>query len=347
MMQTQRGQTLPIWTLGTLSLLLVLFFVLNYSSIIYNQVRAQSAADAAAQGLLSAQATQWNQEVILLHASAVEEYRIRRLLDGMILAIHSDGGCTSGTGTATDCNNVYASLYQNYLNAVTRYTQDVALMARVSTPTQSDINAQMTAMLTAYQDNCGKPNGGDCAFTYTLVDASPRSNSYLENVEADSASIVIGGGTASTAKLDFTPIQIELVACAKIQPLFSAFFHLSAPPFLAVGRAAATNLMVTQEWMDPGHLTNPAPYGDGVTPFQPTEYPESPTNTPLFGTTNYDWYSVQFGGDPSKAFPHQNDFVEIVNNDEFSENTGWWSSIPILPYKGNLTPGSSFACKSS
>ncbi len=346
MMQAQRGQTLPIWTMGTLSLLLMLFFVLNYSGIMYSQIRAQSAADAAAQGLLSVQATQWNQEIMLLHASAVEEFRIRRLLDGMVLAIHGDGGCTAGTGAPTTCASVYASLRQNYINAVARYTNDVALMARVSTPNQGDIEARMNALLAAYQENCGQPNGGDCAFTYTRVDISPRNNAYLENVEADAAGLVVGGGTSSTAKLDFTPLQIEVVACAKIQPLFSKFFHLSAAPFIAVGRAAATNLMVTQEWMDPGHLTNPAPYGDGVTPFQPTEYPESPSNRPIFGTSGYDWYSVQFGGNPNQAFPTSNAFSENVNNDEFSEQTGWWSSIPILPYKGQLTPGTSFACKS-
>ena len=51
----QRGQTFPVWVFGTLTVLTLLGFSVNYGNSLYWQLRAQNAADAAAQGAHAAQ----------------------------------------------------------------------------------------------------------------------------------------------------------------------------------------------------------------------------------------------------------------------------------------------------
>src|SRR5580704_7977838 len=83
----QRGQTLPVWAFGILTVLTLIAFAISYGSMVLWQIRAQNAADAAAQGLLSVQATQWNETTALLTAAAVEEYRIRAIMQATLLTI--------------------------------------------------------------------------------------------------------------------------------------------------------------------------------------------------------------------------------------------------------------------
>ena len=78
-----RGQTLPIWALGIAAALVLAFAALQYGEVLRWQVRAQNAADAAATAALSVQTQTWNQQLALVYAAAVEEWRIRNLLTGM------------------------------------------------------------------------------------------------------------------------------------------------------------------------------------------------------------------------------------------------------------------------
>lgn len=246
----QRGQTLPVWAFGILTVLTLIAFAISYGSMILWQIRAQNAADAAAQGLLSVQATQWNQTTSLLAASAVEEYRTRAIMQALLMTIRGQGGCNSSVGAtgATACSTMYANLRQQYLNAVSRYTADVLLVNRVTALTYANQITQIKAALALYQKNCGQNNGGDCAFNYTLIAATQRDNAYLEDVYADCCAFVVGGGTVAPSALsgNLQPLQIELVACATVPSLFPSFFKFTAPSYTAIGRAAATTIQGTQ-----------------------------------------------------------------------------------------------------
>src|SRR5665213_2051837 len=56
---------------------------MQYGEVLRWQIRAQNAADAAASASLSAQTQTWIQQLALLYAASVEEWRIRHLLSGL------------------------------------------------------------------------------------------------------------------------------------------------------------------------------------------------------------------------------------------------------------------------
>ncbi|MDE2571776.1 MAG: hypothetical protein KGM44_04535 [bacterium] len=338
----QRGQTLPVWALGSLTVLVLLAFALSYGNMVSWQVRAQNAADAAARGLLSIQATQWNEMESDLHAAAVEEYRIRFIVQGMLLAIRGTGGCDSSLSSGpTSCAVMYANLRQQYIDAVQRYTNDVLLIQRISSPTFDDQISAVKSMLQQYQQNCGKANGGDCAFDYTLIAATPRVNQYLSDVFADCCNFVVGGGEPGNPNLsrNFMPMQIEVVACAKVRSLLPAFFSFSAPVYTAIGRAAATTLMSTQEFMYVGYMINP----QTNKPFQVMEYPESANNQAVLSDSDF-WYRVDYGGNPATS-DGSFGYYYTPGNEGLLAVLGWWSSIPEQPFAGTIQPGVSFQCK--
>jgi hypothetical protein len=350
----QRGQTIPMWAFGTLLTLVLVAMAFTYGQTLTWQIRAQNAADAAARGLLAVQTSQWNETNSVLHASAVEEYRMRYLINDLLEVIRGSGGCDAkagDTGPAT-CTAVYSSLRQKYLDALTRYTNDVQILQRVSYPNQATQIAAMQAALALYQSsgNCGNANGGDCAFNYTLVRAAPRQDSYLENVYSDCCAFVVGGGTSVTPKNDLSPLMIEVVACANVKPMLPGFFKWQPQNFQAIGRAAATSIQSTQEFIYVGSIQNSANHN---TVFQPAEYPETSNNTTLAFTNDDQNYRIDYGGSPSNpdnnGDPATSDghfgFTYTPKDQGLLAGTGWWQSMPIKPFAGNLTAGTDFTCK--
>jgi hypothetical protein len=345
----QRGQTFPIWAFGTLTVLTMLALALSYGQMIAWQMRAMNAADAAAKGMLSVQTTQWNETEATLHAAAVEEYRLRVTMNDLLEVIHGDGGC-SATTTPT-CAQLYANLRQNYLDSLTRYTNDVSILGRVSAPTWASQVSEIQAALAQYQASCGTPAGGDCSFDYTLVEATPRPNTYTEDVYADCCNFAVGGGTSGNPKLDLTPMQLEIVACANVTPWIPNFWNWNAPTYQAVGRAAATSIMDTQEFLWVGSIVNPASVTSSV--FQTSEYPESSNNSSVGFANSDQYYRIDFGGNPNNTLNPgdpatsngNNGFVYGAAYPGLMVADGWWTAMPIQPFAGNLTAGVSFACK--
>lgn len=399
-LDSQRGQTFPIWAFGTLTVLTMLALALSYGQMISWQMRAMNAADAAAKGMLSVQTTQWNETEAALHAAAVEEYRLRVTMNDLLEVVQNSGGCNSygestssssqqsgggnntynpdpnaspfyqgggGSGTPTpspttapttsptpnaqSCVTLYAALRQNYLDELTRYTNDVAIAGRISSPAWATQVSEIQAALTQYQTNCGTASGGDCAFDYTLVEVTPRPTTYLEDVYADCCSFVVGGGTSGDPKLDLTPMQIEVVACARITPWVPSFWSWTGGAVDVVGRAAAMPIMASQEFMYVGSLIDPASTSNSV--FQPSEFPAS-TNDQALGFGNDDqYYRIDYGGNPNNTYNSgnpassngDNGFVYSANNPGLEVADGFWSTMAIKPFAGQLTPGSSFSCK--
>ncbi|MDQ2872716.1 MAG: Tad domain-containing protein [Candidatus Eremiobacteraeota bacterium] len=348
-LHAQRGQTIPVWAFGTLTVLTMLAFALSYGNMLRWQIRSQNAADAAARGILSIQATQWNEMESDLHASAVEEYRIRSIAQAMLLTIRGNGGCNVHSDVHDDksCRAMYFNLRAQYANAVTRYANDVTLLQRITNPSFDDQVTAAKAALAAYQQNCGQTNGGDCGFAYTLTAAKPRVDQYLADVRADCCGFVVGGGTNAPASLakNLSPMQIEVVACANVPTLLPAFFKFTAPTYTAIGRAAATTVMSTQEFMYVGTINNPLT----GKPFQQVEYPASEDGQ---GDGNGNgngnkgdgsWYDVDYGGNAAVS-DGKFGFYYTPENQGLLAAMGWWSSIPERPFAGQLQLGGSVKC---
>lgn len=333
-MERQRGQVLPVWIFGIFAMLVLTYFLIGYANVVRWQVRAQNAADAAAQAILALQTQQFNQMTMLLYASDVEEYRVRRLLNGMLLAAHGQGGCGG------QCDAVYQTLRPQFLKAVQRYTNDVIATNRVTANVNFDtIAADAAALLGRLTDAdaCSSQTGGDCAFTYRLVDMHPRT-AGLENVEMDALGLLkpsfsVHTGAATVNAELFAPAQVEVAVCARVPSILPAFFGLAQQPYYAIGRAAATAVMVEQDWLQPGQVVNPIT----GSVFQPDEQYVGP-----FGT-GYDWYGVDFGGNTTQAYESYNVFAAALASDEFSAQLGWWNSIPIAPYTG-ATDAAALGC---
>ena len=357
----KRGQTFPVWVFGTLTVLTLLAFSVNYGNAIYWQLRAQNAADAAAQGAMSVQATRWNAMLGDLHAAAVEEYRLRYIARDLDVITAPNAalvtGCATSGGGPLSCATIYQNLVSQYVAAANRYTSDVQLMQALSTPTFGGDVADIQAAVANFQTNCSSNNGGDCAFNYTVVNPRPRLTA-LNDVISDCCGDTVGGGLVAPASLNqaLQPIEIEVVACAKVKPLFpSALSWVAAPTFTAIGRAASTTIMATQEFMEMGAVVNPV----SSTVFQPSEYPESaPIGTgggPVNGANNDAPLRIDYGGNvtcplgncgnPQRVVnPGNGIFNGVIHNQAMDIYTGWWTSIPIAPYSGPLNAGQ-FTCK--
>ena len=334
----ERGQVLPVWCLAIVAMLVMVLMAVRYADIVRWQIRAQNAADAAAQAVLALQTQQFNEMNSALYASAVEEYRIRTILYGLELTAYGNGGC-SADGS---CTVRYAALYNAYLKSVARYHDEIVLLNRITanmdaTTMHSDATAVVAHL--ANPGVCGKTGGGDCAFSYALLDFSPRTPVYT--VVKDARAFITPSygdnmNAASGVNPSLMPAQTEVSVCADIPSPIPAFLNFKPKPFRVIARAAATSVMVEQDWFQPGQLNNPWTSSR----YQPAErWSGSASNDGL----NVDWYDTDFGGNSSQANSSSNGYVFGIDQDEFSAFTGWWNSVPMRPYSGTQ-PDSKLGC---
>ena len=203
---------------------------------------------------------------------------------------------------------------------------------------------------------------------YTLIGPANRPLTNLAGVVNVSGYDQQGGPSNAPTGItpDLSPQQLEVIACANVQPLWAKFFHLNAPAYQALGRAAATTVQVTNEWLAPGEQVNPATTGPGAGKlFQPPEYPDAatganltnlpsyvsgscpggpinPNDTALESATNgcWDWYGVDYGSNNYQTNLGSNpNFFAYANYDEYSPSMGWWAALPMPPYSGALNTG--------
>jgi len=352
---------------------MLMVMVFDYSNAVRWQIRAQNAADAVAQSIVGVQTQHYNKLLMNLHATAVEEWRLRKTMTALLQVLQGTGGCGTTAHGGSNCDVVYNSLRANYIADVARYTQDVNAMASLTQYTYAQQQADMIQIGQAYTNaNCGTSTGAigaDCAFTYTMPTPVPRCSAQgaLSGVVNTSYGDEVGAGEAlpngyNCTTSDLSPLEVEVDTCAKVTPLIASFFKLTGVQFNAIGRAAATSAMVEQEWINPGRLNNP----NTGTVFQPNEFPEDFSGTAPAGTDGiasgsagsnfcnnnargYDWYAVHFecgdAWDQHNGGPgHPGGYTAIVTSDEFSMDTGFWSALPVSPYNGTFTP-SAATCK--
>ncbi len=353
-----RGQVLPLWVVAILTTFVLAFLAINYGNTLRWQMRAQNAADAAAQAVMAIQTQHFNELTAALYASNVEEFRIRLLLDGMLNALNGAGGCTGApatpketgqaqfaTGSGT-CDQVFADLLPRYEEAVVRYGNDIQQLNNVATLTTytnwSSDSSSMIAHLGSGRCNTTSTttvvsDGGDCNFKYTLNGIGYRRN--LNALEADAYNVVfpaLGDTLANNAETEnsnlFDPGMVDVVTCTKVPPLIPLFGALKAQTHYVIGRAGATAVLVENDWLQPGAILDPA--RSGSIDFQPYE-----NYTSADSGLSYDWYGVWFGGTAwytgtsttagGVTYP---DFGSNATENEFDAYAGWWTGIPYNPH---------------
>jgi hypothetical protein len=342
-----------MWIAAVLSAFAFMFMIVNYGNTLRWQMRAQNAADAAAQAVMAIQTQHFNEITAMLYASNVEEFRIRLLLDGMLNALNGGGGCGSlpasqkasgqplfGTGT-NSCDQVFANLLPYYEESVQRYTNDLYQLNNVATLTtftnwQSD-SAAMVAHLDS-STNCNTTttttvvnDGGDCAFKYTLNGIATRGNLSTDAADAYKFSVHASLPEDENANL-FDPGMVDIVTCAKVPPIIALFGALNAKPHYVIGRAGATGVITEEDWFQPGTLVDPV---RGSIAFQPNE-----NYTPADSTLGYDWYGVSFGGTAWSTVAVPDPYHSGVLDYSYSENSAgpgldvfasWWGAMPYDP----------------
>ncbi|HEV2738301.1 MAG TPA: pilus assembly protein TadG-related protein [Candidatus Elarobacter sp.] len=329
---------LPVWCLAIVAMLVMVLMAVRYADIVRWQIRAQNAADAAAQAVLALQTQQFNEMNSALYASAVEEYRIRTILYGLELTAYGNGGCSADSS----CTVRYATLYNAYLKSAARYHDEIVLLNRITANMDATTMHNDATAVVAHLANpgvCGKTGGGDCAFSYALLDFSPRTPVYT--VVKDARAFITPSygdnmNVASGVNPSLLPAQTEVSVCADIPSPIPAFLNFKPKPFRVIARAAATAVMVEQDWFQPGQLNNAWTNNR----YQPVEtWSGSASNDGL----NVDWYDTDFGGNSSQANSSYNGYVFGIDQDEFSAFTGWWNSVPMRPYSGTQ-PDSKLGC---
>ncbi len=231
-----------MWTMGTITTFVLMFLALNYANAVRYQIRAQNAADSAAQAAVAIQAERWNMMTELLYASNVEEYRMRRVLDSLLLTVNYSGGCSARTQDFSNpskpgneinltaptyleiptfytalaegtCNRTYIDLHDNFRRALNRYTNDVQDLNDITAlSTYANWQQDAASLLTTLSTKCNSDSttsatvnyaGGDCDFKYTVAGVGKRAQ--LQSVDADAQKILVpepGLGITSRYGLD-------------------------------------------------------------------------------------------------------------------------------------------------
>ena len=370
--QRERGQILPLWGASTITTLVLAFVIINYGNTVRYQVRAQNAADAAAQAIMAIQTQRFNELTAALYTSNVEEYRTRLLLDGILQTLDGSGGCTGAptpasigqapfaTGSGT-CDQAYQQLVTPFYRAVNRYTTDVERVNDIATASNyanwvADSNSLLLHLSSANTCNTTTTpasgvhdDGGDCAFRYTLNGQALRGN--LNAVSADAVNVFVptqGFTLPNNAETEvgayFDPGMVDVVVCEKVPPIIPNFAVMQAKTHYVIGRAGATAVLTEEDWLQPGALIDPARPG-GQTYFQPYEnYTTAGQNATANG--GYDWYGVLFGGNAWQIGSFVNPqtgvtdygYTSIPTINDLSAYVGWWSSIPYDPRNVDSTP---------
>jgi hypothetical protein len=369
----QRGQVLPLWVGAIVTTFMFAFLAINYGNTLRYQIRAQNAADAVAQGLMSIQAERYNAMLVALYGTGVEEYRLRHILDGIMLASNDSGGCldsldpnmwTNGTNGGVypgggfkpgTCSRVYADLTTQYARSLNRYTVDAQLLNDFSSNTSyTNWKSDVTSLI-AHLDGskCNQPStltpnadGSDCGFIYKIVGMQQRTG--LLAVQEDAQNILVPGlNRDSTIAPDgenkelFAPAEIDITACAAVPSIVPNFGALHLTTQYAIGRAAATNVQMEEDWLEPGSVYDPAgrPANTFFQPFELyTNFQASSSTTAGDTTEGYNWYGVDFGGNAAVAYVNYGTFDEPFYDNEFSVYTGWWNAIAVKPF---VTPAPS------
>jgi hypothetical protein len=298
----QRGQLLPVWALGAVTLLAMTLFIVNYANVVRWQIRAQNAADAAAAASMSPIANGWNEIELQLYASTIEEMRIRYLNQALLNTL-AQQGCTSTAACTAD----YNALVPQLASAVANYDQNTLFVQNLGSMVNDrylDPSNGAFETISGGPPNipnwpddttCDKVQGGNGYNIYSGAWSGPPSAQPTPGGSYPGWSST-GCTSQSDTAFSYTPIDVdsgdigygtpnlsEVVSCRSVPVFQSKMLGLgSSATFKAVGVSAFT-VSPLQEAFQPGVTVNPST----AKPYQPTE-----TYTP----DNNSDYTVDYSG---------------------------------------------------
>jgi hypothetical protein len=234
----ERGQTLPLWTLGALACLSMALFLINYANLIRWQVRAQNAADSVSSASLSPIATYYNDLTMAVYAANVAEFRLR-YLDQAIVNNLNALGCSAATA---QCDADYDYLVRAYDNAQAAYVGAAGLVIALGEG-QDNVTQFQAASTGAWQAIVpGQAQGadfldcGDGDDTYKVCTAN--TDTAFTYYPLDVGGITgVNGVTGSDVGIG-EPNTIDAAACVDIPLVATGFLKLPNKTFRAVGRSA-------------------------------------------------------------------------------------------------------------
>ena len=339
----ERGQTLPIHAGLLIAFVSSLFMIYDWSTVFQLEVKVQTDADLAAKLAVLPQVTQFNQTEMALYATNIEEYRLRGIVESILLSVRESGGCDqastpnpakdyftqpgASSPQAYNCMLNYASLRPAYITSLARYTDDALMLdtvANVTAAQQASAAQQVVAQLENTQPGNVCSTYGDCAAMYYFDGLSSRGN--LGTVKADSISYALAGadtGATTTPTQALTPQIATVAVCENVTNLLPTVFGKPIGPLYIFARSSATPVAITQEWMQPGLTINAAT--NAV--YQPNEFwgDSSLQNSP-----GYFYNDVDFGGNTSSATiaGDKATFQTKISNGEgeFAAYIPWWDA---------------------
>ncbi|MGP6158714.1 MAG: pilus assembly protein TadG-related protein [Vulcanimicrobiaceae bacterium] len=300
----ERGQLLPVWTLGVITLLAMSLFIVNYANIMRWQVRGQNAADAAAAASMSPIADGWNEIELQLYASTIEEMRIR-YLNQAILNTLAQQGCTSTAACTADYNALNTQLQSavNNYDTNTLFVQNLGSMVndRYLDPSNGAFETITGGppAISGWPDDttCDKVQGGNGYNIYSGGWAGPPSAQPTPG-----GSWVGWSSTGCTSQSDvafkYTPVDVdsgdigygtpnlaEVVACKNVSLIGAKLLGLGNTATFKDVAVSAYTVSPIPEAFNPGVTINPST-GNA---YQPTEtYTSDPSQGSL--------YTVDYGG---------------------------------------------------
>jgi hypothetical protein len=251
-------------------------FLINYSTLIRWQIRAQNAADGASGGTLSPIADYYNGLTMTVYAAEVDEMRLRYLDQAIVNNL--TGGVSSGIGCSTQltCDQDYDALVMAFDDARSAYV-DNAFVLDLQT-TQEDQAGQFdyasegawdAIALQANTQGSSDPAYLDCGDgddQYKTCDAylDPAFSYYPINIPGiKGLNGLVGSGVGIG-----TTNTVDSAACVDVPFVSPGFLKIGKNTFRAVGRSAL-GLVPTPE----GPFTVSSLATSGGVAYQPNEDP--------------------------------------------------------------------------
>lgn len=275
----ERGQLLPVWALGVITVLALTLFVVNYANVVRWQVRAQNAADSAAAASLAPIADGWNEIELEMYASTIEEMRIRYLNQAVLNTLAGDG-CTP-TGASATCATDYSRLVTQLNTAVNNYDNSVLFLSNVGAMLNDRFEDPSNGAFETLIGGVPAGSGLDDDTTCDKVRGGSGYDNYTGAWNGPGPQPTPGGsypGWSSTGCVNqadpafsFTPVDVddgnagygtpnlsEVVSCKNVPIFEPKILGLSsAATFRAIGVSAFT-ISPILEVFNPGTAINPS-----------------------------------------------------------------------------------------
>jgi hypothetical protein len=266
-----RGQVIPIWTLAVLGSLALTIFMVNYASVMRWQIRAQNAADTAAESAVVASAEGFNELELTMYTTSVAELRLRYLNQALLNNLEGLG-CANTTACETDYNSLVAE-FQNAIQTYDDSTQALTWLGQNVNDRYLDSSNGAFETITGYQYPDGRQDAMCVTKGVTCVNQTDQAFTYTP-LDIDAGDVGFG-----------TPNSAEVAACKTVKFSSPKILGLATgSSFRAVGVGAFTITSIPERF-NPGALGVVGSTNGGA--YQPVEQ---------WATDHNSFYQVDYSG---------------------------------------------------